>query len=322
MESRQDSRGTRPFGPVAAGDPGDLSDTTPPTSGADSATVLLDTSDLLTYLHHHSVVSGIQRVVAEVLPGLQSRHSVEFVAYSPQSGGFVLLERTAFQTLMDAVRNATEANKSAIHPMVVAIQASLASRPKYSGRQGDVLAVLGAAWIYEGFFRAVAEIKSNGVGVVVLLYDLVPLMFPGFSQVQIMQFRRYLLRVVLLADRVSTISAATRRDLDVYGSARGWAAPPGRVTGLAADQWHPAERSRRRPIQLPEHGIGPSCFSFRPSRRGRTTSWHSAAGSNWWPAMAAMRCRTLSALVGWDGTFLSSPRSSRERMLWTGASPC
>lgn len=197
----------------------------------------IDMSDILFYLYHHSAVSGIQRVVAEVLPHIDAATGCQLVAFSESRAEFVVLEKKAVLSLLDHVRHCRDADVARTRIMVTEIWDTIDRLPGLCGRPGDVLALLGAAWSYEDVFRVVAALKRQGVAVVVLIYDLIPVVFPGFPEAVVTQFRQYLPKVAALADRVPAISSHSRADFERYCQTRGLAYPGGAATKLAADQW-------------------------------------------------------------------------------------
>lgn len=199
--------------------------------------LLLDLSDLIFYLTHHPAVSGIQRVVAEVVPHISHARPSQYVAYSPARERFVQLDDEECEHLLGSLHAANDHDRTELQGRARRLQQSTAGAAPVVGEVGDVLAVLGAAWVYPRFFSAVHALKRDGAAVVVLLYDLIPVMFPGFPASTVNQFREYLPRVAALADRAPAISRATREDFVQYCGDHDWECPPGAVTRLAADQW-------------------------------------------------------------------------------------
>lgn len=204
----------------------------------------LDMTDVLRYLEHHSAVSGIQRVVVEVAPRLAAAIECEYVGYSPDRAAFVRLDTPLVESLIDAVTHASTSTKWGVAQQAKLLIDSLPNAAPVSAEPGDVLAILGSAWGQPGLFKAVQRLKGDGAAVVVLLYDLIPVLMPGFPEGIVQEFRHYLPRVARLADRVPTISDSTRHDFDRYCHARGWTAPPGATTKLAADQWTASRREK------------------------------------------------------------------------------
>lgn len=198
---------------------------------------LFDVSDLLFYLAHHATVSGIQRVVVETLPFLLAREpGAELVAFDPERRRFVLLDRAELQDLL-ATTLAVEhraSEKERVIKLAIEMREGLRLRRLCPTGSGDVLVVLGAGWTFPGFFKAVQVMKEDRVSVVVLVYDLIPLMMPGFPAATVLQFDEYIARIAHLADRVPCISASTRRDFEAHCAGNAWPVPPGAVTRLAS----------------------------------------------------------------------------------------
>lgn len=208
----------------------------PRTDAVAGSRVLVDFTDLLWWLSHFKTVSGIQRVLVEVLPHVDRREECVFVAYQPYGQDFVALDRRRVLRLLDVVQN--QDNVNLIRLEVEELLASMANRSTVEVHPGDVLAVLGAGWVYPQFFLAVSRLKRRGARVVVLLYDLIPVVVPGSMPTALAsEFRYYVARVGAFSDRAPAISAATRRDFENYTRIRNWRTPPGGVTGLAGDQW-------------------------------------------------------------------------------------
>ena len=272
-------------------------------------TVFVDTSDLLMYLHHHSVVSGIQRVIVEVLPGLMRRHDVEFVAFSEATRRFVQLDRDQVAELIRRVQHSTDATKGNIKSSVDALQATVAEAPEARGGPGDVLAVLGAAWVYEGFFRGVLAMKEQGVAVVVLLYDLIPVVFPGFPESVTNAFRQYLPRVAFLADRTPGDLSSHAQRLRIVLRGPGMGRTARRCDDLGCRSMAAQEDEHRREIH--EHDAWPRpSYSLLPRlRSGRITFWHSGHGNNWAQSTGSTGFLILCAWVAWAGMRSSSSRS-------------
>jgi glycosyltransferase involved in cell wall biosynthesis len=190
----------------------------------------------MAFLTAHSVVSGIQRVLVEVLPHLERNTACDFVCFDEARAVMVQLDRASVARLLHGLRDATLTSEQ-VRDEALVHWLGRGSRPPVEARPGDVVAVLGAAWMFPGLFTGIQRMKSQGAAVVVLVYDLIPVVFPGLPADAIARFRDYLTRVAALADRVPAISMATRTDFEVYCARRGWPLPAGGVTRLAADQW-------------------------------------------------------------------------------------
>lgn len=200
----------------------------------DMARIHIDVSDLLFYLSHHSAVSGIQRVVVEVIPFLMRRHEGQFVAYSESCSDLVLVPEADLEELMLLTRTMGDdfSAKQRVCAAAMRLRESLSERLPVVMESGSVITVLGAAWTFQQFFHALNERKRGGVRVVVLLYDLIPAILPLFPDDVTRLFERYIWDVQQVADRVPAISTSSRRDFENYVLQRGVNPPPGGVTQL------------------------------------------------------------------------------------------
>jgi glycosyltransferase involved in cell wall biosynthesis len=120
---------------------------------------------------------------------------------------------------------------------------------------GDVLALLGAGWTQPGAVRLIENARRRGLGVALLIYDLIPLARPEWcDRALVARFAAWIEGVLPLADRVLAVSAATAGDLERYAAARNIALPgPLRVVRLGAG-FSPARPGAARAAHLPPPG--------------------------------------------------------------------
>jgi glycosyltransferase involved in cell wall biosynthesis len=191
----------------------------------------VDVTDLAFYLSHHRSVSGIQRVVAEVLPHLRVDFGTELVVYNETLCAFTLLRPRDCDELMAALHGDSDDSVD-----VLLVASGILSRSRFGTpivvESGDVLMIVGAAWIYPDYFKAVQGLRRIGARVVVLLYDLIPLMTDGFPAETVMQFQRYVTYLNALSDRVPAISHWSRNDYERYCACQGWQAQEGTAIRL------------------------------------------------------------------------------------------
>jgi glycosyltransferase involved in cell wall biosynthesis len=178
----------------------------------------LDVTDLAFYLSRHSSVSGIQRVMAQSAPLLLRDLSVDLVLFSEARSSFVHLPREQGESFLEMLEKTGEnpEHKGRLRQRAAALLTDAALSTEINVVSGDVFVILGAAWIFPRYFRAIREIRAQGAAVVVLVYDLIPVMTSGFHAQSVLQFRRYLEHVMALADRVPAISNHSRLDFEKY----------------------------------------------------------------------------------------------------------
>lgn len=88
-------------------------------------------------------------------------------------------------------------------------------------RPGDMLAVLGAPWVYFGYAALVAEAKERcALRLTVLVHDVIPVMRPEwFPPAEVARFRACLSRLLPMADVLLAVSRATAADLVRFAAA-------------------------------------------------------------------------------------------------------
>ncbi len=198
-------------------------------------TTAFDVSDLLFYLQHHSSVSGIQRVVAELLPVMvESRDNCVLTAFDAGDKRFVVVPRERMLNLLVALHGLadSEAARGRISDEARHLRGQIGSWPSLTVTAGDVVLLLGAAWSFEGFFAEIQIMKRRGVRLVVLVYDLIPIITAGFPRATADVFTEYITAIAVLADRVPAISQASRDSFATFCRANHWPVPEGAATGL------------------------------------------------------------------------------------------
>jgi glycosyltransferase involved in cell wall biosynthesis len=85
-----------------------------------------------------------------------------------------------------------------------------------TARSGDILAILGGAWVVRDRYVERA-VRQNALRCVLLIYDIIPLRRPEWFDPRITEyFRNWFDRTLPLADMIFTISASTARDVAAY----------------------------------------------------------------------------------------------------------
>ncbi|HTB47561.1 MAG TPA: glycosyltransferase family 1 protein [Acetobacteraceae bacterium] len=116
---------------------------------------------------------------------------------------------------------------------------------------GDVMLMLGATWShpdYGGLIRR--QCKANGLRFALLIYDLIPVRRPEWSdRVVVRAFRRWIESALPVCDTVFAISRATAADVEAYAREQGIALPGPVVTLPLGSELRqsPGTRSPRLP---------------------------------------------------------------------------
>ena len=192
-----------------------------------------DVTDLVEFCQRRESVSGVQRVVAEVVPLLLQRAGGECVFLDRSRGVFVALTAEERDVLIyEGVRAASSKDKDRL----AAIADSALSRGRTTEPAGldasTTLVFLGALWINDALMLAARAAHANGVRIVSLLYDLTPVLETGHTAAVNKLFERYLQLLLDSVSRVPAISESSRRDFEEYARALDRDAPNGAATGL------------------------------------------------------------------------------------------
>jgi glycosyltransferase involved in cell wall biosynthesis len=90
-----------------------------------------------------------------------------------------------------------------------------------AARPGDMLLVLGSPWFRTDYAELLEAMRArSGLGIAMLVYDLIPLTRPEFCDPGLVRtFRAWFASTMPLVDRFMAISRATARDLERYAAA-------------------------------------------------------------------------------------------------------
>ncbi len=81
---------------------------------------------------------------------------------------------------------------------------------------GDIVILLDSSWMYP-VWPAVKKAKKSGAGIVLVIYDIIPLSHPEFFPRAInMRFREWFLGAVQNADRIICISESVQKEIAAY----------------------------------------------------------------------------------------------------------
>jgi glycosyltransferase involved in cell wall biosynthesis len=180
---------------------------------------------------------------------------------SKYSGGKKLYHRTILPALNLLTRGRAYRKRricaSLAHPQT----ASTTPWRRADFAPGDRILALGSTWSLAGHGEALARARADGVQIVQMVHDLIPVMAPEFVGPGVpLQFDRYIRNVLETAHVILANSEATARDLRSYSAAQSLPAPKIVVTPLAHEFIAaPCRESRhfgpinRRELHLPEN---------------------------------------------------------------------
>ena len=192
--------------------------------------VFLDASDLLEFLTYHREVSGIQRVQAGYLVGLENEklEGYEFRICARFRDNLHYME-VPFAGLAQLLREAGDADAVANEGWsdhVNRFRHALPARVAFA--KGDVLFTMGAPWATENHNEAVrSAVRTSGALYFQIFYDLIPITMPEVVAVELISiFSRAMAAMMTYCDHVFSISAFSKDDLERAGRLIGHETPP------------------------------------------------------------------------------------------------
>lgn len=189
-----------------------------------------DLTDLVRFSAGGDPPSGVQRVVAEVIPLIPD---IQPVIWDTAGARWAQVPAAERSLLIDqGLRLGSPLTRDQVRHAAEACLGALPTFPRAKLQRGDVLVQLGSPWIDQAVLLATERAAAQGVAIAAYIFDLTPVHGAGHSTEVATGFRRYLAFLSTARARVATISRATRADLDAYLAGRGLPSPPGPATGL------------------------------------------------------------------------------------------
>ncbi|MBK4722835.1 glycosyltransferase family 4 protein [Azospirillum sp. YIM DDC1] len=181
-------------------------------------TVWIDISDFLFYLRHHKTVSGIQRVQCEIIRSILSNkwHRYKFCVTTPECVRYYQVPNNALDTLL-ARLDVNALVPEAEWVSYVTMIADVARLPPAEIVSGSMLFVLGAFWVFPEIPYLLTALRSKGVRIGVYIYDLIPLYYPEYCDINLIKnFIQTFSLVAQLSDLILTISRHTANEVEQY----------------------------------------------------------------------------------------------------------
>ena len=188
-------------------------------AAASTPTIYLDFSDLVIYLHHNESLSGIQRVVANLLVHADAfvragnREACRIVPVLPDYHQF-----TIGAVSLDLVISllATAETRKDREDIDVALEAVQSSRRRVEPRRGDSFIIAGAFWIY-GRYDLLNRLRVAGVNVAIYIHDLIQITNHEYvARDANNDFRRSIVDVLCVSSYVMTNSAFVAGEVRRY----------------------------------------------------------------------------------------------------------
>lgn len=229
-------------------------------------TIYLEIADIIEYAKHNTTLSGIQRVVANLIlqaPQYEAANKIRIVpvlpGFDPVFPEYDLskldVEQLKFKAVDRAVVasfiNLMQSGRKTRDEIAEAVRAVYATRRAVEPQSGDDFAISGSFWIYPNY-DAVRNMRANGVRFVLFIHDLIQITHPQYvERAANERFRLALVDAMMLADSVLTNSEYVADDVRRYLSSRMNFSVPVKAVPLATELVHPSQSTQplRRDVQ-------------------------------------------------------------------------
>lgn len=147
-----------------------------------AAACVFDASDLLDYVRHNRMPTGIQRVQLNLIEhslGRGPAGAVVAAGFDGRSGAWKAVPRDVFSALAALARSGAALTDPDWTDAVAAASDAVRHGPPLRFAPGGVLVTLGTAWWIPDYLLRVREAKArHGVRYVPLIYDCIPALLP------------------------------------------------------------------------------------------------------------------------------------------------
>jgi len=180
--------------------------------------IFLDVTDLIEYLRVNISLSGIQRVVANlILHSLEGPIPARFGcirAVLPDYNGSQVFSVDV--RLLDGLLGIVVAGKHSRHIIDRALEAVLNSKKLIRVKKSDTLLIAGAFWIYQRY-DLLNKLRHEGVRISVFIHDLIQITNPEFVEpAATIVFRRSIVDVLCVSSYIVTNSDFVANDVKRY----------------------------------------------------------------------------------------------------------
>ncbi|MDP8996060.1 MAG: glycosyltransferase family 4 protein [Pseudomonadota bacterium] len=196
-------------------------------------TIYVDLTDIFHFMRYAKNVTGIQRTTLLMVESLLLNHDDQqfrFIAYHPVFKQVVEFDGDWLRKVRGRLPSefveqfSLHANWRTMQQFVSLLfnkaKVKSSSEPnwrKANPEPGDTICVLGNYWGSPSLFNFLRKQARRGMKIDVLIYDLIPLLFPEFSPKRFNHlYRKRLLELNSFVTRYFAISKATAKDLKAY----------------------------------------------------------------------------------------------------------
>jgi tetratricopeptide (TPR) repeat protein len=187
----------------------------------EAAIIYMDVTDLIDYLRVNVALSGIQRVVSNLISNIPRPAGTTGLLVRPvlpdYSGSQIFLVNVS---LLEGLISLVTSGRSDRQLIDRALDSLRASQSLVMPKAGDTLLVPGAFWIYQRY-DLLNILRQSGVRVAVFIHDLIQVTNPEFVEpAATTVFRRSLVDVLCTASYVLTNSKFVAEDVRRYLAGR------------------------------------------------------------------------------------------------------
>jgi len=166
-------------------------------------TIYVDMTDLIVYVQTNASLSGIQRVVANLIEGIdaftEAHQETTVIPVIPEydKGRILAVNRHLVLAMIESLQKGGTGIQKAV-------DAVYASRTPVKPKKGDIFTIAGAFWIYP-HYDMLQRLREDGVKFIIFIHDLIQISHPQYvHQAATAVFRRALIDVLKLANGVLT----------------------------------------------------------------------------------------------------------------------
>jgi tetratricopeptide (TPR) repeat protein len=212
---------------------------------ATGRTIYLDMTDIIEYAQVNNTVSGIQRVVANLIMQAKQYQDSAGVNIVPVTCKYELPKIHALDSVVAvSLITALQSGGKSRGELDEALRTLHDTRWIVEPQSGDDFAIAGAFWIYQNY-DTVRSMRANGVRFVLFIHDLIQITHPQYvERAANERFRHALVDAMMLADLVITNSEYVANDVRRYLSSRLNFSVPVKAVPLATELVHQSQSTQ------------------------------------------------------------------------------
>lgn len=176
--------------------------------------IVFDASDLVHYLRHSRLPTGIQRVQLEIIRSLVRSDPEGVQICASYNERWIHIPVSLFLSLADLSTRGGDTNAPDWRTAATRLEVALSSDRSYQFPKGACLVNLGTSWHVDYLLKIRNAKREHGIWFVPFVHDLIPIVAPQYVLADLTRdYVAWLLSVFDHADFVLTNSRSTRADL-------------------------------------------------------------------------------------------------------------